>query len=84
MADLPRTSLAFNALMEAIAVRGGLCVVLGEYNCTQQEGAVASALASGAVRAADDASLEPQAYTNPVNTRRIDYALTHPPWWPIR
>ncbi|CAE7814162.1 unnamed protein product [Symbiodinium sp. KB8] len=75
--DLPRTNTAFSALMRAISVFGGLFVILGDFNCTQSEGIVATTLCSRAVRAADEAySFEPP-HTNPTNTRRIDYGLTH-------
>ena len=75
--DLPRTNSAFSALMRAISVFGGPFVISGEFNCTQTEGVVATTLCSHIVRAADEAySFEPPP-TNPSNTRRIDYALTH-------
>ncbi|CAE7667378.1 CTSD [Symbiodinium microadriaticum] len=75
--DSPRTNNAFSALMRTITVFGGPFVILGDFNCTQAEGVVATTLCSHAVRAADEAySFEPP-HTNPTNTRRIDYGLTH-------
>ncbi|CAE7489116.1 unnamed protein product, partial [Symbiodinium necroappetens] len=73
----PRTSLAFDSLMSAVATFGGPFVVLGDYNITQMEGSLAAMLATGAIRAADDTggSLHPN--TNPTNTCRIDFAVTH-------
>ena len=76
--DLARTSEAYEALMEAIAVYGGLFVVLGDFNCTQQEGALSTSLMCGAVRPADDSCDGPPMATNPVGTRRIDFAVMHP------
>ena len=76
--DEPRTSALVHALMEAIAVYGGHDVLLGDFNCTQQEGAVASILSRGGFRAADDSCCVRPDYTNPQNTRRIDFASSHP------
>ncbi|CAE7306335.1 pol [Symbiodinium natans] len=77
-ADLACTSEAFSALMEAIALFGGLFVILGDFNCcTQDEGTVASMLSYHVARAADSACLTDPEFTNPQRTRRIDYALTH-------
>ncbi|CAE7226171.1 unnamed protein product, partial [Symbiodinium sp. CCMP2456] len=76
--DLGRTNEAFDALMKAIAVFGGPFIILGDYNCTQAEGLVAATLSAFAVRAADESCLLEPPCTNPANTRRIDYALTHP------
>ena len=76
--DLARTSEAYEALMEAIAVYGGLFVVLGDFNCTQQEGALSTSLVCGAVRPADDSCDGPPMATNPVGTRRSDFAVMHP------
>ena len=76
--DAPRTSLAFESLMSAVATFGGPYVILGNFNLTQTEGSLAALLATGAIRAADDTggSLHPN--TNPTDTRRIDFAVAHP------
>ena len=75
--DAPRTSLAFESLMSAVAIFGGPYVILGDFNITQTEGSLAAMLATGTIRAADDTggSLHPN--TNPTNARRIDFAVTH-------
>ncbi|CAE7336588.1 OTU5 [Symbiodinium sp. KB8] len=75
--DAPRTSLAFDSLMSAVATFGGPFVVLGDYNITQMEGSLAAMLATGAIRAADDTGGPQHPNTNPTNTRRIDFAVTH-------
>ena len=75
--DPERTSLVFASLMEEVALYGGLFVVLGDFNMTQAEGSVAALLASRAISAADDVSGTQHPCTNPTNTRRIDFALTH-------
>ena len=76
--DAPRTSLALDSLMCAVAAFGGPFVVLGDYNITQLEGSLAAMLASGAIRAADDAEGIQHPNTNPTDTRRNDFAVTHP------
>ena len=57
---------------------GGLFVVLGDFNCTQQEGALSTSLMCGAACSADDSCDGPPMATNPVGTRRIDFAAMHP------
>ncbi|OLQ11591.1 hypothetical protein AK812_SmicGene4477 [Symbiodinium microadriaticum] len=66
------------AIAHAIAVYGGLFVVLGDFNCTQQEGALSTSLMCGAACSADDSCDGPPMATNPVGTRRIDFAAMHP------
>ena len=63
--------------MSAVATFGGPFVVLGDYNITQMEGSLAAMLATGAIRAADDTGGPQHPNTNPTNTRRIDFAVTH-------
>ena len=75
--DAPRTSLAFESLMTAVAVFGGPYAILGDFNITQTEGSLAAMLATGAIRAADDTGGFLHPNTNPTDTRRIDFAVAH-------
>ena len=63
--------------MSAVAVFGGPYVILGDFNMTQAEGSLAAMLATGAIRAADDTGGFMHPNTNPPDTRRIDFAVTH-------
>ena len=59
---------------------GGMFLIVGDYNCTQEEGTVCGLLQQGAVRSFDEAGVNLPA-TNPLRTRRIDYGLGHHLLW---
>ena len=75
--DLAATSLIFSDLLLAVQRFGGPFAILGDFNCTVEEAPVAPHLASGALRSLDDDLPAGLPNTNPVNTRRIDFALAH-------
>ena len=79
--DEAATDALIRDLLRAIDRFGGLFLVLGDFNTTQQTGAVNFALRQGHLRALDEASLEAQVPTNPLRTRRIDYGLSHRRLW---
>ena len=75
--DLAATSLIFSELLVAVQRFGGPFAILGDFNCTVEEAPVAPHLASGVLRSLDDDLSAGLPNTNPVNTRRIDFALAH-------
>ena len=64
-------------LMQAIRMFGGPFLLLGDFNCSIDDGPVASVLAIGQARCLDEDLPGPLPSTNPRNTRRIDFALVH-------
>ena len=71
------TGLILGQLMQEIRSFGGPFLLLGDYNCSIDEGPVASILATGQARCLDEDLPGPLPSTNPRNTRRIDFALVH-------
>ena len=75
--DVCLTGLILGQLMQEIRSFGGPFLLLGDYNCSIDEGPVASILATGQARCLDEDLPGPLPSTNPRNTRRIDFALVH-------
>ena len=76
--DLVATDMLFRDFLQAAQRFGGPFVVMGDFNCTLAEAPVAPHLASGNLRCLDDDLPSCLPCTNPVDTRRIDFALAHP------
>ena len=75
--DLVATDMLFRDFLQAALRFGGPFVVMGDFNCTLAEAPVAPHLASGILRCLDDDLPSCLPCTNPVDTRRIDFALAH-------
>ena len=75
--DLVATDMLFRDFLQAAQRFGGPFVVMGDFNCTLAEAPVAPHLASGNLRCLDDDLPSCLPCTNPVDTRRIDFALAH-------
>ena len=73
--DAHATSQALLEVFEAVKRFGGAFILLGDYNMTQEEGAVRDLLMEGSARSLDEMFLGPLPPTNPLNTRRIDFGL---------
>ena len=78
--DLPSTSFLVKEATAACKSFGGTFLMMGDFNCTQEEGSVCSLLQQGAIRSFDEAGTDLPA-TNPTRTRRIDFGLCHHLLW---
>ena len=78
--DLPATNQLVQDVVAACKSFGGTFLIVGDFNCTQNEGEVCNLLQQGAVRSFDEAGVDLPA-TNPPRTRRIDFGLCHHLLW---
>ena len=71
------TGQILEQIMQSVRKFGGPFILLGDFNCTIDDGPVATVLATGQARCLDEDLRGPLPNTNPNDSRRIDFALVH-------